>query len=520
MLDARYSISRHPASRIQNMSINLAKYQEVLKEAQFARSYGKVTQVVGLAIEARGLSVSVDECCYILPDLFGNPRTRRPEIRAKVVGFQDDKTFLMPLGEVRGICPGSAVMPIDSPLTIQVGEELLGRVTDALGSPIDGKGELKHGKRYPIHNNPPKPVQRQRIREPIVTGVRAIDGLLTCGKGQRIGIFAGSGVGKSMLLGMIARNTKADVNVIALIGERGREVRAFIEDDLAPQGLKRSVVIVATSDQPPLVRLHSAFVASAIAEYFRDQEKDVMLMMDSITRFAMAQREIGLAVGEPPATKGYPPSVFALLPKVLERAGTTDHRGSITGLYTVLVEGDDINEPIADAARSILDGHIVLSRELASQNHYPSIDILRSVSRLMMSVAEPDHKQAALRLRGVLAAYESAKDLIDIGAYVPGANPRTDHAIQHIDSVNQYLKQEVDEQSTFQETLSTLKDLLPDMSSDPRVRGEVEESSDTGSRQEQHFNPATQALEFPRTRGSDQNDSNLASPNSRGAQAE
>ncbi len=375
---------------------------------------------------------------------------------------------LMPLGEMRGISPGSEIIPTGSPFEVVVGDDLLGRVIDGLGNPLDDKGPIRGQSTYPVHQFPSHPYSRQRIHEILVTGVRAIDGLLTCGQGQRIGIFSGSGVGKSTLLGMIGRYTEADVNVIALVGERGREVRDFIEKDLGEAGLKRSVVVAATSDQPPLVRVQGAFVATAIAEYFRDQGKKVILMMDSVTRLAMAQREIGLAIGEPPATKGYTPSVFSMLPRLLERAGTTSHQGNITGIYTVLVEADDINEPISDAVRAILDGHIVLSRELASQNHYPPIDILESISRLMNDLVPKYHKNIAGQIREYLAVYKNARDLINIGAYVSGSNPKIDAALHYVNTIESFLKQAVEEKSSFQETIDGMGKLFVSAPSDQK----------------------------------------------------
>ena len=377
-------------------------------------------------------------------------------VHAKIVGFRDKSTLLMPFSNVEGIRLGDMVVPTGSPFSIQVGDALLGRVINSLGEPMDGKGNLNCVEKRSVDAEPPPAIGRRTIIQPISTGVRAIDGLITCGRGQRVGIFSGSGVGKSVLMGMIARNTQANVNVIALIGERGREVQQFIKDDLQDEGLARSVVVVATSDQPALMRIQGAFVATTIAEYFRDEGKDVMLMMDSITRFAMAQREVGLSIGEPPTTRGYTPSVFALLPQLLERAGTTSHNGSITGLYTVLVEADDMNEPVADTMRSILDGHIVLSRDLAARNHYPAIDVLYSLSRLMLYVTTEEHQKAALKMREVLAIYNKAEDLINIGAYVSGSNPKTDYAIEQIDKVNEYLIQERGEKCPLDESIAKL----------------------------------------------------------------
>ncbi len=368
--------------------------------------------------------------------------------------------MMMPLEEMRGIGPGCPIVARQQRAFIPVGSGLLGRVINGLGNPIDNKGPIAVECEYPIYGTPVNPLSRQRITQPLDLGIRAINGLLTLGCGQRIGIFAGSGVGKSVLLGMIARKTAADVNVIALIGERGREVNEFIEKELGPEGLKRSVIVVATSDHLPLIRMRGAFIATAIAEFFRDQGHHVNLMMDSVTRFAMAQREIGLALGEPPTTKGYTPSVFTLLPKLCERAGTSANRGTITGLYTVLVEGDDTNEPIADALRSILDGHINLSRDLANQAHYPAIDVLGSISRVMEDIIDSDQKQYARKLKEVLATYRKAEDLINIGAYVAGSNAKIDYAIAMIEKINRYLRQDIDETSTFDDCISQLAKLF------------------------------------------------------------
>jgi flagellum-specific ATP synthase len=381
-------------------------------------------------------------------------------VTAEVLGFRDRTVLMMPLEDIRAIGPGSKVVARQEKASVAVGDKLLGRIIDGLGNPIDGRGPLETDREYAIYAKPINPLLRQRIRTPLDLGIRAINGLLSVGCGQRMGIFAGSGVGKSVLMGMIARKSNAHVNVIALIGERGRELNDFIEKELGEEGLKKSVVVVATSDHLPLVRVRGAFVATAIAEYFRDQGLTVNLMMDSLTRFAMAQREIGLALGEPPTTKGYTPSVFTLLPKILERAGTSDHAGSITGLYTVLVEGDDMNEPIADAARSILDGHIVLSRDLAHQNHYPAIDILHSISRVMEDIATLQHKHNAGRLKELLATYRKAEDLINIGAYVAGSNPAIDRAVAKIEQINGYLRQNITEHVTFEESLLQLEKIM------------------------------------------------------------
>jgi flagellum-specific ATP synthase len=415
---------------------------------------GLVSRIVGLMIESTGPRVGVGEYCHIITH-------GGLELPAEVVGFRDSTTLLMPLGELEGIAPGDRVLPQRQKLTVPVGQSLLGRVLNGLGFPMDGRPLLTETT-YPLHNIPPNSLLRPRIRDILSVGVRAIDGMLTIGRGQRMGIFAGSGVGKSTLLGMIARNTAADVNVIALVGERGRELGDFIEKDLGLEGLARSVIIVATSDQPALVRLKAAFTATAIAEYFRDLGKDVLLMMDSVTRFAMAQREVGLTVGEPPATRGYPPSVFALLPRLLERSGMAE-TGSITGIYTVLVDGDDHNEPIADAVRGILDGHIVLTRELAMQNHYPAIDILQSVSRVMNDVVSKEHKELAGMIREHISVYRDAKDLIDIGAYTPGSNPKIDAAIAHMDNILAFTRQRVDERAGFEEMLWQMKEIVGDV---------------------------------------------------------
>lgn len=425
------------------------RYVGMIESADLVKQNGKVRQVIGVVIESAGPNMAIGETCQI-----SYKRTAEP-VLAEVVGFRDNKVLIMPLGDLKGIGAGSDVVSFGKPLEVGVSDQLLGRVLDGLGRPIDGKGRIVAERRMEVLATPPDPLTRKRISEPLPLGIRAIDGLLTCGKGQRAGVFAGSGVGKSTILGMIARNTAADVNVIALIGERGKEVRDFIERDLGEEGLRRSVVIVSTSDQPALVRIKAAFVATTIAEYFRDQGLDVMLMMDSITRFAMAQREVGLAIGEPTTTRGYTPSVFALLPKLLERAGTSV-TGTITGLYSVLVDGDDMNEPVADAVRSILDGHIVLSRKLAAANQYPAIDVLSSVSRVMPDVVDQNHYSAASALRDVLATYRDAEDLINIGAYVPGSNPRVDLALSKIEAIKHFLRQDVYETTSYEHTLGQM----------------------------------------------------------------
>ena len=438
------------------MALDWQELHSRVRRTETAPLIGQVTGVVGLVIQSRGPRAMVGELCWLSP---GNGSGQG--LWAEVVGFRDRMTLLMPVGGLDGLSPGWEVTATGTPLPVGVGPSLLGRVLDGLGRPLDGKGPLRAETQYPVNASPPEALARQRIREPLSTGVRSIDGLLTVGKGQRMGIFAGSGVGKSTLLGMMARGTGADVNVIGLIGERGREVREFIEEDLGEEGLKRSVVVVATSDQPALVRIKGALVATAIAEYFRDQGQDVLLMMDSVTRLAMAQREVGLAVGEPPATRGYTPSVFALLPRVLERSGTGE-RGSITGIYTVLVDGDDVNEPISDAVRGILDGHVVLSRRLASLNHYPAIDVLGSVSRVMPQVTGPVHRRAAARFRTNLAVYRESEDLVNIGAYQPGANPALDQALRLLPAMNDYLRQGTHDLSRLDAATEGLSAIFPD----------------------------------------------------------
>lgn len=434
----------------------LSRFYQTLEELDTVRLNGRVSRVVGLLVEGRGPGATVGSECLIYPE----DGSSEPMV-AEVVGFRGRDVLLMPFGDTRGIGPGCRIIACGDPPECRVGEELLGRILNGLGEPIDGKGPLTSRTRYPLYSNAPHPLRRARVREPLDLGIRAINGLLTCGKGQRMGVFAGSGVGKSTLLGMIARFTRADVNVIALIGERGREVREFIERDLNEEGLRRSVVVVATSDQPPLIRLRGAFVATAIAEFFRDQGMDVLLLMDSLTRMAMAQREVGLSAGEPPTTKGYPPSVFALIPKVLERAGTGERRGSITGLYAVLVESDDFNEPISDAVRSVLDGHIELSRELATRAHYPAIDVLRSVSRVMNDVVGEEHRSLAGKFMRILAVYKNAEDLIQLGAYSKGSDPEIDLAINCIGRFNAFLQQTMEERSSMNETLEMLKAIVP-----------------------------------------------------------
>jgi flagellum-specific ATP synthase len=426
-----------------------SKYLELLRQLDPVRVNGKVTQVIGLTVESEGPDASIGDVCYIYPYKSNVP------LKAEVVGFKNNRVLLMPLGELTSIGPGCDVVGTGKPLTVQVGHELLGKVLDGLGQPLDGSFLPSRMTHYSTNNIPGNPLKRPRVLDPISVGVRCIDGLLTIGKGQRVGIFAGSGVGKSTLMGMIARNTAADVNVIALIGERGREVLDFIERDLGAEGLARSVVIVATSDQPALIRIKGALIATSIAEYFRDRGLNVMMMMDSVTRFAMAQREVGLAVGEPPATRGYTPSVFAMLPKLLERSGTGP-KGSITAFYTVLVDGDDMNEPIADAVRGILDGHIVLDRSIANRGHYPAIDVLSSVSRVMKEIVTSQHMSAAENLKRLMSVYKDSEDLINIGAYQKGSNEDIDLSLQHIQSIWDFTKQKVDEKLTFSEAQESL----------------------------------------------------------------
>ncbi|MBQ3584038.1 MAG: flagellar protein export ATPase FliI [Lachnospiraceae bacterium] len=430
-------------------TVDVEKYLKLI-ERTYVNKLGKVVKMVGLTIESVGPDANLGDVCKII-----SREDHTKYVKAEVVGFKDKRVLLMPFDNVSGIGPGSIVENTGKPLKVKVSEELLGKTLDGLGNPIDGE-MLTNYKKYSVEAKPPDPMSRSIISDVLPLGVKAVDGLITVGKGQRIGIFAGSGVGKSTLLGMFARNTKADINVIALIGERGREVREFIERDLGEEGMKRSIVVVATSDKPALIRNKAAKTATAIAEYFRDKGKDVLLMMDSLTRFSMAQREIGLASGEPPVTRGYPPSVYSEMPKLLERAGNSK-TGSITGLYTVLVDGDDFNEPITDTARGILDGHIILSRKLGHKNHYPAIDILQSISRVMSSIASRDHKKAAGKLKSVLATYNEAEDLINIGAYKSGSNKNIDYAISKIEEVNEFLIQGVDEKYAFEDIVGRLE---------------------------------------------------------------
>ncbi len=424
-----------------------------LEEIELSTVQGRITEVVGMLIKAVVPQVKMGEICFVKRE--GAP------LLAEVVGFTSEEVYLSPMGEMSGIGPSSEVVPTKLPLQIKVGQNLLGRVLDGLGEPLDvsTKGPLELTETYPVVQAPPDPLTRQKIEEPLSVGVRCIDGVLTCGKGQRMGIFAAAGGGKSTLLGMLAKHAKADINVISLIGERGREVREFLENDLGEEGMKRSVIVVSTSDQAAQLRLNAAYVGTAIAEYFRDQGKTVILMMDSVTRFARALREIGLAAGEPPARAGFTPSVFATLPKLLERSGNSD-KGSITAFYTILVAGDDMNEPVADEVRSILDGHIILSSELARQYHYPAIDVLASVSRILTSIVDAEHLQLIGKVREVLANYKKNELLIRIGEYKPGSDKGADFAIKYIDKVNRFLKQQTDEYSSFEETLAQLKALF------------------------------------------------------------
>jgi len=428
----------------------------LISDLNIIKIWGKVTRIVGLVVEGYCPHATIGALCELTPMDGG------PVIFGEIVGFKDSKALLMPLGDLRGLGPGSLIRVIRNSATIGVGNNLLGRVIDAMENPQDGLAPLRPTAEQDLYALPPGPMERQNITESIDLGVRAINGMITCGMGQRMGIMAGSGVGKSVLLGMMAKYAKADVNVIALIGERGREVREFIERDLGKEGLARSIIVVVTSDQSPLLRMRGAFVATAIAEYFCNQGKNVLLMMDSVTRFAMAMREIGLAVGEPPTTKGYTPSVFATLPKLLERAGNFRDKGSITGLYTVLVDGDDMTEPVADSVRSILDGHIVLSRGLAARNHFPAIDVLNSASRVMRDIVSPRHLELAGKARGVMASHAEAEDLINIGAYAKGSNPKIDFAISKIDAINGFLCQSFNETTTLQQTIEQLGSILSD----------------------------------------------------------
>lgn len=434
--------------------INFEEYTVTAQGSQPLAVYGKVADVVGLTIEATGPPMRIGDMCYLRSE-----ETEGDPAPAEVVGFRGQRFLLMPLSDMRGIGVNSVLIPTYAPQSAGVGPGLLGRVLGSLGQPLDGGSPPDTTDSALLTAAAPRPFERERIVEPLASGVRSIDACMTCGKGQRVGIMSGSGVGKSRLLGMIARNTNADVNVIGLIGERGREVRDFVEGDLGPEGLRRSVVVAATSDEPALMRIKGAFMATAIAEWFREQGHDVLLMMDSLTRFAMAQREVGLAVGEPPTSKGYPPSVYGLLPQLLERAGTNG-AGSITGMYTVLVEGDDFNDPIGDAVRSIVDGHIGLSRDLSSRGHFPAVDVLESTSRVMVEVASKEHQKLAARIRHLLAVYRDAEDLVNIGAYVEGSNPEIDKAIKTIPAIRQFLQQGLDEKSDFSKLVPAMKQIL------------------------------------------------------------
>jgi flagellum-specific ATP synthase len=438
----------------QKVGLSLERYIDHVERAEPVRLEGRVSKVVGTIIEGTGPSMPVGGVCKILTPGYANP------VRVEVVGFREGSLLLMPLEQSDGVEPGSIIVGDRYGATVEIGNNMLGRVLDGLGNPIDGKGPLRKERPISLYAPPLNPLERPRIREPLDVGIRTINSLITLGKGQRVAIMAGSGVGKSVLLGMMARFTKADANVIALIGERGREVKEFIERDLGEEGLRRSVVVAATSDTSPLIRIRGAYLATAIAEFFREQKKDVLLMMDSVTRFAMAAREVGLASGEPPANKAYPPSTFAHLPRLLERAGTSREKGSITGIYSVLVEGDDMNEPVADAVRSIVDGHIVLDRKLAARGHYPAIDVLSSVSRLMGEVVDNEHLGWAYQFRGTMADYAKIEDLVNLGAYEKGQNKRADYAVEMIDELNRFLRQNINMQSPLEKGLKEMAGLL------------------------------------------------------------
>ncbi len=434
------------------MDWNKEKYLDIINKTKTIKEVGKITEIIGLTIESDGPKSSIGDLCYIYNDYSEKPTM------AEVVGFKRDKILLMPLGSPDGIRPGAFVVNTGGAMKIGVGNQLIGRVLDGLGHPIDSLGDIRFSEYRSTTADAINPLKRKRITEPLALGIRAVDGFATVGKGQRMGIFAGSGVGKSTTLGIMAKNTSADLNVIALIGERGREVKEFIEEILGTEGMKRSIIVAATSEQPSLVKIKAASVATAIAEYFRDKGMDVLFMLDSITRIAMAQREVGLAIGEPPATRGYTPSVFAMMPKLMERAGTNEY-GTITGLYTVLVEGDDFNEPISDTSRSILDGHIVLSRALAHKNHYPAVDVLQSLSRVMGDVTTKEHRDAAGALRNLMAVHAKNEDLINIGAYVSGTDPVCDKAISMMDDINKFLKQSTNEKTEYVKTIEEIINL-------------------------------------------------------------
>ena len=432
---------------------NWGKYLEVMTSCQPFKLEGKIVKVAGIVAEANGPGLSVGSLCSI-------KNSDGQNIQAEVIGFNDQRVIVMPFGEMRGIEPGSRIVEISKKPAVPVGDAYLGRVVDGLGRPIDNKGMIRSQKEYPIYGNIQNPLKREIIRDPLDVGIRSINALHTIGKGQRIAIMAGSGVGKSVLMGMIARNTSADVSVIALIGERGREVREFVERNLGKEGLQKSIVVVATADSPALVRIRGAHLATTLAEYFRDKGLDVMLIMDSITRFAMSMREVGLAAGEPPSAKGYTPSVFIQIPKLLERAGTVEKKGSITGIYNVLVEGDDMNEPIADAVRSTVDGHIVLSRDLAHRGHYPAVDVMASISRVMTDIVDNEHLDKARELIKVLATYREVEDLINIGAYVDGSDPQIDYAKGMIGKINTFLQQDIHQNISLKESVERLKTLF------------------------------------------------------------
>jgi len=430
--------------------VSLDVIKDKIKDIDTYDYYGKVSRVTGLTVESDGPVTQIGELCriYSINEKYSSV--------AEVTGFRGSKVVLMPFDELRGVGPGSKVISEKKSLQVKISDNLVGRILDGLGNPIDDKGGVSDWEYFNVDNQPPNPLTRKRIHEIMPLGIKAIDGLITCGRGQRVGIFAGSGVGKSTLMGMIARNAKADVNVIVLVGERGRELNDFIEKDLQKEGLEKSIIVVATSDQPALIRFKSAMVGTAIAEYFRNKGKDVLLLMDSVTRFAMAQREIGMAMGEPPVSRGYTPSVFTQLPKLLERTGTSD-KGTITGLYTVLVDGDDLNEPITDSVRSILDGHIVLSRQLANQNHYPAIDVLASISRLMNDIVTPEHKEAANYVKNRMATYKNAEDLINIGAYKKGSNAEIDDAVEVHAVIEGFLKQNIGDKFEFEDVVDMVR---------------------------------------------------------------
>ncbi|MCB0743051.1 MAG: flagellar protein export ATPase FliI [Ignavibacteriales bacterium] len=438
---------------IETLENIIEDYSQIIDSTEPIKINGKVTDVIGFVIVSVGPNVSLGEICTVID------RTGNKVCISEVVGFKEGKVLSIALGEIQNISPSCQIVSSGKSFSIGVGDALLGRVIDGFGNPIDDKGDIKYSSFRKTHREPPNPLTRDRINQPLQTGVRAIDGLLTVGKGQRVGIFAGSGVGKSVMLGMIARNTSADVSVIVLVGERGREVREFIEKDLGPEGLKKSVIIVATSDKPSLARIKAAYIGTTIAEYFRDLGKDVVLMMDSVTRFAHAQREVGITIGEPPTTKGYTPSVFAVLPKLLERAGTST-KGSITGFYTVLVDGDDMSDPIADSVRSILDGHFVLTRKLANKGQFPAIDPLQSISRVMPDIVPEEHRSRSQEFNEILSAYNEAEDLINIGAYVKGSNPQIDHALNKISSLRSYLKQGINEEAIYSNSVERLYTLI------------------------------------------------------------